>query len=237
LLVPRFGRAIVSAGPAVMAAGFVLFILTIDHFSGGVTPWELIPAQLISGVGMGFVVAPFSSFVLAEVPLKDAGSASGVVSAISQIGGAIGVAAIGVIFFGAIGNQAADSFAAERPALAADLTAAGVPAFAQPQILDSVEQCFRDRSNAKDFSALPASCQQGQKNLDDLASTQPAMANAVRTTITAHALDANKLNFIAALEHAMTWLIAAMAVVFLVTFLLPRRPRDETAQGGAAMPM
>ena len=106
VLVPRFGRKIISAGPLVMGAGYALFLFTIRHYGDDVTPWEFIPALLISGLGMGCVVAPIYSFILAEVPIKDAGSASGVVNTTQQIGGAIGVAVIGVIFFGLLGSQA-----------------------------------------------------------------------------------------------------------------------------------
>ena len=46
--------------------------------------------------------APIFGFVLSDVPLRHAGSASGVVNAVDQVGGAVGVALVGIIFFGAI---------------------------------------------------------------------------------------------------------------------------------------
>ena len=107
VLVPRFGRKIISAGPLIMGAGYALFLCTIRHYGGDVTPWEFIPALIVSGLGMGCVVAPIYSFILAEVPIKDAGSASGVVNTTQQIGGAIGVAIVGVIFFGLLGDRGA----------------------------------------------------------------------------------------------------------------------------------
>ncbi len=232
VLVPRFGRNIITAGPLVMAFGFALFIWTIGYFGGGVTPWQLIPAQLIAGIGMGFVVAPVYPFILAEVPLEDAGSASGVISAVSQIGGAVGVALIGVIFFGAIGSNSLASVDSVRPALLADLGSAGVPAFAQGPIVDSFTTCFHDRSIGKDFAAVPESCKATGKSLTDLATTQPALARAVGDVIAKHASTANQVNFTAALTRALTWMIVAMLVVCLASFLLPRRPREGAELGG-----
>ena len=169
VLVPRFGRKIVSAGPIIMAVGYGFFILTIRHFGADVTPWEMIPSLIVSGIGMGCVVAPIYPFILAEVPIKDAGSASGVVNAIQQVGGAVGVAVVGVIFFGLLGSGAQTSVESVRTELAADLVAAGVPAQAQAPILDNFQECFRDRSNAKDFSAVPESCKAGETQMQPFA--------------------------------------------------------------------
>ena len=75
-----------------MRPGFALFIAPCAHFGSGVTPWEFVPALAIAGIGMGCVVAPIYPFILAEVAIKDAGSASGVINTMQQVGGAIGVA-------------------------------------------------------------------------------------------------------------------------------------------------
>ena len=235
VLVPRFGRRIIVAGPIVMAVGFAIFIWTIEAYGGGLTPFELIPAQLVAGVGMGFVVASVYPFILAEVPLEDAGSASGVISAGSQIGGAIGVAVVGVIFFGAIGSNAPASVDRVRPALAADLAAAGLPASAADQILASFETCFRDRSTGKDFSAVPESCKASEKGLADLASFQPTAAQAVGETLAKHAKEANQISFTASMSRALLWMIGAMLLVCLVSFLLPRWPRSEADLAAAGV--
>ena len=227
VLVPRFGRDIISAGPIALGVGLALFIWTVEYFGGGVTPYELIPALTIAGVGMGFVVASVYPFILAEVALKDAGSASGVINAVGQIGAAIGVAAIGVIFFGLIGSQAANSVDSVRDGLTSSLTAAGVPAFIQPSVVSSFETCFHDRANAKDFSVAPESCQQAQAAQTSLAATQPALASAIGEAIAKGAHDANERNFVNAIEKTLLWEIGALVVVFFISFLLPRRPRND----------
>jgi EmrB/QacA subfamily drug resistance transporter len=237
ILVPRFGRNIISAGPVVMAAGFALMIATIVHFGAAVTPWELLPSQLLAGLGMGFLVASVYPFILAEVPLEDAGSASGVIGAVGQIGGAMGVAVIGVIFFGLLGSQSTGSVDSVRPALAADLAAIGVPAFARDPIIASFEACFHDRANAKDFAAVPESCREGEASLAAFALTAPRVAGAVGEAIAARAAEANHRNFITAMTRTLLWMIGALAVIFFLSFLLPPRPRPqaELADAGIAL--
>jgi hypothetical protein len=53
----------------------------------------------VIGLGLGLAVAPLTDFVQAGVPPHSAGSASGLQSAIIQVGNAVGVAVLGVIFF------------------------------------------------------------------------------------------------------------------------------------------
>ena len=162
ILVPRFGRDIITAGPLVMAIGFALFLATVRHFGGELTPWELLPSLVLAGVGMGFVVAPIYPFILAEVPIKDAGSASGVINAMGQIGGAIGIAVIGTIFFGLIGSGALSSVEACVPNLSPTLPRpASPPSRNRPSSRFVFETCFHDRATGKDFAALPDSCKAG----------------------------------------------------------------------------
>ncbi len=163
VLVPRFGRNMLTAGPLIMAVGFGLFMAEIAVFGGALSPWAIAPVLFVTGAGMGCVVAPIYPFILAQVPVADAGSASGVINAVGQVGGAIGVAAVGVVFFGLLGSQATVSVDSVRGALSAELTAAGLPEFAVPQVVAAFETCFHDRANAKDFSDVPAELRGGRK--------------------------------------------------------------------------
>jgi hypothetical protein len=49
---------------------------------------------------------PDFDFILAAVTDREVGSASGVLNAVQQLGGAIGVAAIGTVFFSALHRRA-----------------------------------------------------------------------------------------------------------------------------------
>jgi hypothetical protein len=114
-----------------------------------------------------------------------------------------------------------------RTELSADLSAAGVPQQYQAPILDNFQTCFRDRANAKDFSAVPESCKQGESQIQQFAAMQPAAAEKVGDALKARGLEANERNFIDALEHTLLWQIAALVVIFFLTFALPPRPRSR----------
>jgi MFS family permease len=59
----------------------------------------------VVGMGMGLFVVPVFDTIIAAVTDAELGSASGVLNAIQQLGGAIGVAVLGTIFFTVLGHQ------------------------------------------------------------------------------------------------------------------------------------
>ncbi|MFC4150136.1 MFS transporter [Micromonospora mangrovi] len=93
------GRRTLTVGTLVVAAGYALLALAAHDPVG----W-LVPGLTVAGVGMGLVVAPLPSIVLAGVAARHAAAASGVLSAAQQAGNAIGVALIGSVFFSALGT-------------------------------------------------------------------------------------------------------------------------------------
>ncbi|MGH2814694.1 MAG: MFS transporter, partial [Actinomycetota bacterium] len=99
-LAPNLGRRILSIGALLLVAGMVALIWTVDRYDGAVHSWQLLPALLVCGLGLGCVIAPLVNVILAGIRGQDAGAASGVLSTVQQVGGAVGVALIGVIFFG-----------------------------------------------------------------------------------------------------------------------------------------
>jgi MFS family permease len=96
----KLGRRLLHLGLIVMAAGVGLFAITLDAAgSAGVTPWHLSPALAVTGIGMGLLMAPFFDIILAGVEPHETGSASGSLSAVQQLGGALGIAILGTVFF------------------------------------------------------------------------------------------------------------------------------------------
>ena len=87
----RFGiRPVLSIGLLLAAAGLVLYArLPVD----GRYFWDLLPAFLLSGIGMALAFIPMTIGALSGVRSADAGIASGLINTSQQIGGAIGVAA------------------------------------------------------------------------------------------------------------------------------------------------
>jgi len=59
----------------------------------------------VFGIGLGMLVSPLFDFVLTSVTDAETGSASGVLNALQQLAGAVGVAGIGTIFFFALGRH------------------------------------------------------------------------------------------------------------------------------------
>ena len=109
-LMPRFGRKVLQAGLLIVAAALVWLAVTVTHDGLGVSSWELVPALLAFGLGMGFVFGPLFNVILAGVEEHEVGSASGTLNAIQQLGNSIGVAVLATIFFSLLdhGHAAAD---------------------------------------------------------------------------------------------------------------------------------
>ncbi|MFH8380260.1 MFS transporter [Kitasatospora sp. NPDC018058] len=90
----------ITVGGLLMAAGLGLLALAAyGAADGGV--WWLAPGLFVDGLGMGLVIAPVTTVALAAVEPGLAGSAAGVVSTVQQVGGAVGVALIGLVYYGA----------------------------------------------------------------------------------------------------------------------------------------
>lgn len=91
----RLGRQNLALGAVVTAAGSALLALSASAVSAA----ALLPGLAIAGFGMGMVLVPLSATVLRDVAPGQASSASGVLATFQQVGGALGVAVIGVVFF------------------------------------------------------------------------------------------------------------------------------------------
>lgn len=106
-LVPRFGRKVLQAGALLMIVGLLLYMGEAGHYGQAITPWQMIPPLLFMGVGMGLIVAPLTDAVLSGVPKEHAGSASGLINTVQQMGTALGLGLVSVVFFGAIRDDLA----------------------------------------------------------------------------------------------------------------------------------
>jgi EmrB/QacA subfamily drug resistance transporter len=102
-LAPRFGRQVLAAGGIVRAAALTGLALTVGAIGTGGSPLLLVPALAVDGIGMGLLTAPLVATVVGGMDPRHAGAASGVLSTAQQVGNTIGVAAVGAIFYGAIG--------------------------------------------------------------------------------------------------------------------------------------
>jgi EmrB/QacA subfamily drug resistance transporter len=111
-LAPRLGRRLTIGGALVVALGTGGLLLAVHLAGAGLTTWALLPGMIVTGLGLGLVAPTLIDVVLTGGDPRDAGTASGVLNTALQLGAAIGVALIGVVFFGAV---------PDGPAVPADL--------------------------------------------------------------------------------------------------------------------
>ncbi|MET8902495.1 MFS transporter [Streptomyces sp. NPDC004538] len=107
LLVPRFGRKVLQAGALVMAAGVLLYIWESERYGLGIASWQMALPLTVMGVGMGLIVAPLTDAVLSQVPREHAGAASGLINTVQQMGNALGLGLVSVVFFGTMSDHLA----------------------------------------------------------------------------------------------------------------------------------
>ena len=102
--VKRLGRHLLHLGVLIVAAGTVVLALTVTG-AHTVSTLDLAPGLFLIGLGAGTSMGQLFDFILAGVGMDEVGSASGVLEAVQQLSSAIGVAALGTIFFSAFAGH------------------------------------------------------------------------------------------------------------------------------------
>ncbi|WIM96884.1 DHA2 family efflux MFS transporter permease subunit [Actinoplanes oblitus] len=212
-LAEKLGRKLLQLGTLVMILGTVVFVATVHWAGAGITPWHLIPALLLLGIGMGLAMAPFFGIVLAGVDDEESGSASGAITSVQQLGGAFGIAVLGTIFFallpGAVGHHVDTS----ADALRATLTSAGVPAEAQPAVVSGLRACLTDRVAEVNPDVTPPSCRAQSSSGPDLSGYVGEQVRAGFEDTTVRTSGVSVLLLLSA---------------FGLTFLMPRQGKPES---------
>lgn len=98
--VVQVGRPMVLWGIGLVLTGILLSIgVVVLRESVGLSEWFLLGTMVFVGVGQGLVVSPNQTLTLADVPVRYAGAAGGVLLTGQRVGTSIGIAAItGVAF-------------------------------------------------------------------------------------------------------------------------------------------
>ncbi|GAA3807993.1 MFS transporter [Cellulomonas soli] len=90
----RFGPVVpIVGGQLVLVAGLVGLVLA----PATTAPWAVAVLMIPVGVGGSFTVPPLTTLLLDAVPAERAGTASGVLNTARQVGGSLGVAAVGAV--------------------------------------------------------------------------------------------------------------------------------------------
>lgn len=88
------GKYLVMAGLSLLALGIGIIALQARPDT---SPWALIPALLVCGLGVGCIFSPMSNLTMSAVEPRLTGAASGIFNTARQVGGVLGSAAIGVL--------------------------------------------------------------------------------------------------------------------------------------------
>lgn len=215
-LIAKYGRNVISLGAGIFAAALAYTAWVASHLSLNAQPWDFTLGLLFLGIGLSLIMIPIFSAALQDVDPSHAGSASGILNAVQQVGAAIGIAIIGVIFFGQLDQGSYRSFDDASANLRKDLNAMHIPAQAQDAIIAKSRVCFHDRIAEKDSNVVPESCKQAPSG-EASHEIEQAVLNGVK--------QANANNFASAFRAGVIYEVILLTVVCGLSFLLPRKFR------------
>lgn len=212
-LAQRLGSRVLLLGSALFFLGVCGLIFTLRQAGESITSWALLPSLLLSGVGSGLVIAPNVDLVLSGVPRQDAGAAGGVLSTAQRMGSALGVAVVGVAFFGALATNAAPAAEAVTPQLRSDLTAAFSSEATADAAMAEFVPCFTARAQADDPTVAIPGCEFSEPVAGD--PVDAAFATAVQRAMA--------LNFTQAMQRAALFTLGGVLLTFLLMLAMPKR--------------
>jgi EmrB/QacA subfamily drug resistance transporter len=109
LTAPIGGKLSDEMGPGgPMAIGMALFgsgLLLLSRLGLDWGFWDLLPGFALAGIGFGLTMPASTTAALDRVPVDKTGVASGVLNTFRQLGGALGIAIVGAIVAGSVGDQ------------------------------------------------------------------------------------------------------------------------------------
>jgi EmrB/QacA subfamily drug resistance transporter len=176
----------------IIMAGLVIDIIAmflIRHaLHVGMNTAELIPGQLLYGMGMGMVMAQISNVTLSAVPIEEAGEASGINNTFRQIGSSLGSAIIGAVLLSSLTVNVTTNIQQSTT----------IPSQIKSQFVEAVKQ---QKSNIE-FGGVQTT---------NKAIPQPVIAEMSKITNKATA-DAAQLSMIYAAVFALMGLIASLTL-------------------------
>jgi EmrB/QacA subfamily drug resistance transporter len=101
---PRLGKYLILVGALAQIGGYLWIANIVADLGDALVGPDLIAPMALAGLGLTLLVVPLTDVALAQTPIASAGAASGVLGTFQQVGSAIGVAVVGVVFFGIIGD-------------------------------------------------------------------------------------------------------------------------------------
>jgi EmrB/QacA subfamily drug resistance transporter len=90
----RVGSRWLIASGMILLTGSLLVFAQLEQTS---TFWNVLPALILGGFGMGLVMTPTTAAAMGSVPVAKAGVGSAVINAMRQVGGSLGIAILGAV--------------------------------------------------------------------------------------------------------------------------------------------
>ena len=115
------GRRVLAIGALMLAAGHATLLAAVASVGVGGSVAALIPGLLLIGAGMGLGITPLATIVMSGMAPDDAGAVAGALATMQNVGNAVGVAVIGVVFFGSVHAGFAHAFELSLGVLAVTL--------------------------------------------------------------------------------------------------------------------
>jgi EmrB/QacA subfamily drug resistance transporter len=103
-LAALLGRWTVPAGAGIFALGHLALLGAVAENGVAGSVADLAPGLALAGFGMGIALTALIDAAMGDVEPAYAGAVSGVLSTAQQVGNALGVAVVGMVFFGAVGG-------------------------------------------------------------------------------------------------------------------------------------
>src|SRR3984957_18647393 len=149
-LIPLLGRQVLTLGYIVSTFGLAATATTVFSAGARLHGFELAPCLFIVGLGNGFGLSPLVGTVIAGLAPQEAGAGAGIVTTTLQVGNALGVAIVGLLFFTLLGTATseaayADAFALTLPACAVMMLAAAVLVHRLPRTPFEVSNALVER--------------------------------------------------------------------------------------------
>jgi len=101
-LVARFGASAIALSALLYGGATAALVMHVGAAGASLDPWSLLPLLVWLGAAQGAVNTPLVNLALGFVDDRQAGMAAGIVSTLQQIGAALGVSAVGMLFGGAL---------------------------------------------------------------------------------------------------------------------------------------
>jgi EmrB/QacA subfamily drug resistance transporter len=106
-LAVRFGRQVIALGGLTRTVGLAALLVAVAQDAP--LGW-LVPALIVDGFGMGLALAPIMGTVLARVAPQHTGAAAGVLTTTQQVGAALGVGVVGIVFYSGLSAGVGHAF-------------------------------------------------------------------------------------------------------------------------------